>query len=118
MKAPLGLRELLGVSDPHGHVLEALGQEGYEAAFAKGRQMTIDQAVALIVRFQDETWGPGDPARERTVWHERDALGEGVAPGSIGGGAYRGSIPQSVKYSLSSGVSVSWTRSVPSSFMV
>jgi predicted ATPase/class 3 adenylate cyclase len=63
VKAPLGLRELLGVSDPRGRVAAALGDEGYEAALATGRQMTLDQAVALIVRVQDETWGPGDPAR-------------------------------------------------------
>jgi predicted ATPase/class 3 adenylate cyclase len=63
VKAPLGLRELLGVSDPRGRIAAALGDEGYEAALATGRQMTLDQTVALIVRMQDETWGPDDPAR-------------------------------------------------------
>ena len=60
VKAPLGLEELLGVSDPRGRAAATLGDEGYEAALATGRQMTLDQAVALIVRMQDETWGPGD----------------------------------------------------------
>ena len=67
VKAPLGLRELLGVSDPRGHVVEALGEEGYEAAFATGRQMTLEQVVALIVRIQDETWGAGQATAERSA---------------------------------------------------
>jgi predicted ATPase len=67
VKAPLGLRELLGVSDPSGHVVEALGEEGYEAAFATGRQMTLEQVVALIVRIQDETWGAGQATAERST---------------------------------------------------
>ncbi len=39
----------------------ALGVERYAEAFARGRQMTLDEAVALTVRIQDEVWGPGDP---------------------------------------------------------
>jgi hypothetical protein len=57
VKAPLGLRELLGISDPHGRVIEKLGEERYQAGFELGRQMTIEQTVALIVRVVDETWG-------------------------------------------------------------
>jgi predicted ATPase len=60
VKAPLGLRELLGVSDPHGKAAATLGEERYRQVFEQGRQMTLEQAVALIVRVQDETWGAGD----------------------------------------------------------
>ncbi len=60
VKAPMGLQQLLGSSDPSGRALAALGQDRYQAAFDRGRQMTLDQAVELIVRIQDETWGPGD----------------------------------------------------------
>jgi hypothetical protein len=59
VKAPLGLQELLGVSDPSGRAIATLGEERYQQAFDEGRQMTLDQAVALIVRMQDETWGAG-----------------------------------------------------------
>ncbi len=62
VKAPLGLRELLGVSDPQGRALAALGQERYQEAFDRGRQMTLDQTVERIVRMQDEAWGPGETA--------------------------------------------------------
>jgi predicted ATPase/class 3 adenylate cyclase len=57
VKAPLGLRELLGVADPKGRTIEALGEERYRKAFQEGRQMTLEQTVALIVRIVDETWG-------------------------------------------------------------
>ena len=68
VKAPLGLRELLGVSrSSGGHVVAALGEERYEAAFATGRQMTLEQVVALIVRIQDETWGAGQATAERSA---------------------------------------------------
>ena len=60
VKAPLGLRELLGVSDPRGRAIAALGEKGYQEAFDRGRQMTLDQAVERIVRMQDEAWGPGE----------------------------------------------------------
>lgn len=63
VKAPLGLRELLGVADPSGRAIAALGEERYQETFAAGRQMTLEQVVELIVRIQDETWG----AREATV---------------------------------------------------
>jgi predicted ATPase/class 3 adenylate cyclase len=60
VKAPLGLQELLGVSDPSGRATATLGEEQYQEAFEVGRQMTLDSTVALIVRIQDEAWGPGD----------------------------------------------------------
>jgi predicted ATPase len=59
VKAPLGLRELIGVSDPHGRVIAELGEERYREGFDMGRQMTIDQTVALISRVVDEKWGVG-----------------------------------------------------------
>jgi predicted ATPase len=62
VKAPMGLEELLGTSDPRAGAKELLGAERYEQAFEKGRQMTLAEAVALIVRVQEETWGPGDSA--------------------------------------------------------
>ncbi len=60
VKAPLGLRELLGVADPSGRTIAALGEERYREAFDKGRQLTLEQTVALIVRIVDETWGTGE----------------------------------------------------------
>lgn len=65
VKAPLGLRELVGISDPHGRVIEALGEERYQAGFDEGRQMTIEQTVALIVRIVDEKWGAGKVTADR-----------------------------------------------------
>ena len=64
VKAPLGLRELLGMSDPHGRVIAMLGEERYREGFDEGRQMTIEQTVALIVRVVDETWGIGQGTTE------------------------------------------------------
>ncbi len=60
VKAPLGLQELLGVSDPRGRATAALGEERFMEAVEVGRQMTLDGAVDLIVRMQDETWGAGE----------------------------------------------------------
>jgi non-specific serine/threonine protein kinase len=59
VRAPMGLRQLLGPHDPVVNARAALGDEEYEATFARGRQMTLDQAVALAVQVQEETWGPG-----------------------------------------------------------
>jgi non-specific serine/threonine protein kinase len=59
VRAPMGLRQLLGPHDPVVNARAALGDEAYEATFARGRQMTLDQAVALAVQVQEETWGPG-----------------------------------------------------------
>ena len=59
VRAPMGLRQLLGPYDPADIARSALGDDAYEAAFAGGRQLTLDQAVALAVRVQEETWGPG-----------------------------------------------------------
>jgi hypothetical protein len=67
VKAPLGLRELVGISDPHGRVVETLGEERYQAAFDEGRQMTIEQTVALISRVVDEKWGVGEIAADRSA---------------------------------------------------
>ena len=61
VKAPLGLRQLLGEADPHGRIEEMLGAQRYAEALDEGRQLTLDQAVALFVRVQEETWGSGDP---------------------------------------------------------
>jgi non-specific serine/threonine protein kinase len=57
VKAPIGLIQLLGIKDPHVFARAAIGDEAYEAAFARGRQMTLDQAVALTVKIQEERWG-------------------------------------------------------------
>jgi hypothetical protein len=38
-----------------------LGAQRYAEAFDAGHQLTLDQAVALFVRVQEETWGSGDP---------------------------------------------------------
>jgi tetratricopeptide (TPR) repeat protein len=59
VKAPMGLQDLLGISDPRGRAMATLGETAYRAAYERGDQMTLDQTVALIVRMQDETWGPG-----------------------------------------------------------
>ena len=59
VKAPMGLAQLLDTNDPHVVARAALGDEAYESAFARGRQMTLDQVVALTVQVQEETWGPG-----------------------------------------------------------
>jgi predicted ATPase/class 3 adenylate cyclase len=59
VKAPLGLEQLLDAQDPHVLARATLGDDAYEAAFARGKQMTLDQAVALTVKIQAETWGPG-----------------------------------------------------------
>jgi predicted ATPase/class 3 adenylate cyclase len=59
VRAPMGLAQLLKASDPHITARDSLGDEAYEAAFARGSQMTLDQAVALTVKVQEETWGPG-----------------------------------------------------------
>jgi predicted ATPase/class 3 adenylate cyclase len=59
VRAPMGLRQLLGPHDPNAMARAALGDEGFDAAFTRGRQMTLDQAVALAVQVQEETWGPG-----------------------------------------------------------
>lgn len=67
VKAPLGLRELVGISDPQGRVVETLGEERYQAAFDEGRQMTIEQTVALISRVVDETWGEGPVTADRSA---------------------------------------------------
>jgi predicted ATPase/class 3 adenylate cyclase len=76
VKAPMGLQELLGASDPGAQAKEMLGAERYSEAFDKGRQMTLDQAVALIIRVQDEAWGPGDESAAP------DAPGAPSAPGT------------------------------------
>jgi hypothetical protein len=67
VKAPLGLRELVGISDPHGRVIAMLGEERYREAFDKGRQMTIEQTVALIIRLVEETWGASQVAADRSA---------------------------------------------------
>jgi hypothetical protein len=59
VRAPMGLRQLLGPYDPADMARAALGDEAYEAAFAGGRQMSLDQAVALAVQVQEEAWGAG-----------------------------------------------------------
>ncbi len=65
VKAPLGLHELLGVADPSGRAMAALGEDQYRQAFQEGRQMTLEQTVALIVRIVDETWGAGQATAGR-----------------------------------------------------
>ena len=67
VKAPLGLGELLGEADPSGRAIAALGEERYDQAFDRGRQMTLEHVVALIVRIQDETWGAGQATAERSA---------------------------------------------------
>lgn len=59
VRAPMGLAQLLGPHDPAVNARAAMGDEAYETAFARGRQMTLDQAVALSVNIQEEAWGPG-----------------------------------------------------------
>ena len=59
VKAPIGLAQLLDTNEPHVVARAALGDEAYEAAFATGQGMNLDQAVALTVKIQDETWGQG-----------------------------------------------------------
>ena len=59
VKAPMGLAQLLGPYDPDAFARAALGDEAFEAAFARGQHMTLDEAVALTVTIQEETWGPG-----------------------------------------------------------
>jgi hypothetical protein len=58
VKAPMGLARLIG-REPYEVALARLGGADYEAAYARGRQMTIDEAVALTATIQEETWGPG-----------------------------------------------------------
>ena len=59
VRAPMGLTQLLGTSDPAVFARAALGDEAFDGAFARGREMTLDQAVALSVKVQEEAWGPG-----------------------------------------------------------
>ena len=59
VRAPMGLAQLLGPHDPEVYARAALGDDAYGEAFARGRQMSLDQAVALSVNVQEETWGPG-----------------------------------------------------------
>ena len=61
VRAPRAVQELLGVSDPRAAAVAALGETRYAEAFERGRQMTLDEAVALTVRIQAETWG-SEPA--------------------------------------------------------
>jgi predicted ATPase/class 3 adenylate cyclase len=56
VKAPMGLARLIG-TDPYDQARASLGDANYDAAYDRGRQMTIDEAVALTVIIQDETWG-------------------------------------------------------------
>ncbi len=55
----MGLAQLLGPHDPEVNARAALGDDAYQEAFARGRGMTLDQAVALSVKVQEEAWGPG-----------------------------------------------------------
>jgi non-specific serine/threonine protein kinase len=59
VRAPMGLQELLGTSDPAAVAKELLGTERYQERFDQGHEMTLAEAVALIVRVQEETWGAG-----------------------------------------------------------
>ncbi|HEX7345282.1 MAG TPA: adenylate/guanylate cyclase domain-containing protein [Candidatus Limnocylindrales bacterium] len=59
VRAPMGLAQLLGPHDPEVNARAALGDDAYQEAFARGRGMTLDQAVALSVKVQEEAWGPG-----------------------------------------------------------
>ena len=59
VRAPLGLSQLLDASDPRQSAEEMIGPERYAEAFEDGARMSLDEAVALVVRIQDETWGPG-----------------------------------------------------------
>jgi predicted ATPase/class 3 adenylate cyclase len=59
VKAPVGLGQLIDAADPSRSAEEMIGPERYAEAFASGARMSLDEAVALVVRVQDETWGPG-----------------------------------------------------------
>ncbi|MFL5685487.1 MAG: ATP-binding protein [Chloroflexota bacterium] len=59
VKAPLGLRELLRNSNPASISEVMLGKDRYGDAFARGTEMTLDEAVSLAVAIQEETWGAG-----------------------------------------------------------
>ena len=58
VRAPMGLAQLLGPHDPEVNARAAMGDEVYGAAFERGREMTLDQAVTLAVKVQEEAWGP------------------------------------------------------------
>jgi hypothetical protein len=48
-------------------VIAKLGEERYREEFDKGRQLTIEQTVALISRVVDETWGVGQVTADRSA---------------------------------------------------
>ena len=57
VEPPLGLQQLIGQASPHERIAATLGPDRYARSFDLGRGMTIDEAVALMARIQDETWG-------------------------------------------------------------
>ena len=57
VKPPMGLQQLIGQAAPYDRIAAMLGPDRYAASFDAGRQLTLDEAVALTVRIQDEAWG-------------------------------------------------------------
>ena len=53
VQPPASLSKFIGDIDPLGPARQGLGDEGYAAAVEQGRQMTLDDAVALIVELGD-----------------------------------------------------------------
>jgi hypothetical protein len=59
VKAPVGLSQLLDVSHPSTIAEGMLGPDRFAEAFAAGTRMSLDETVALVLRVQEETYGPG-----------------------------------------------------------
>jgi predicted ATPase len=63
VETPSGLSVLVNRRDPLERMRAALGDEGFESALARGRQMSLDEASDLIVEFGTSVEAtPGTPA--------------------------------------------------------
>ena len=54
IKTPMGLERLIAQYVPRAQVRERLDPERLAEASERGRRMSLDEAVAMIVRIQDE----------------------------------------------------------------
>jgi tetratricopeptide (TPR) repeat protein len=54
VRPPVPLSEIIGVVDPISATREALDPETFAAAYARGRSLSLDEAVALVVELADQ----------------------------------------------------------------
>ncbi len=57
VRPPASLQRFLDTRDPMAESRAALGTEAYQAAIERGRRMSLDEAVDLMVRIADEATG-------------------------------------------------------------